>query len=166
MQLLSIDDPRNALEKATRKELELFARERGVTQIDPRMPAILMRKILRAAGQTDIASVFPQIRTRTAGQQMGVNAGKRGGPSISGSEIDAADLLAAEWQHEAKKQGLVQAPALATEPAPAPASHKPSNEMAELRAECKRRGIKAKRTDKLVDLRAKLDGENASQRGQ
>ena len=50
MILNKIDDPRDNLEKAHRRELVLFAQAQGVSEITEHMPAILIRRTLRAKG--------------------------------------------------------------------------------------------------------------------
>jgi hypothetical protein len=159
MHLLKVEDFRDCLEKATRSEITKFADARGVKEIDPRMGAILMRQILRAKNITDIDTMFPRLRSRRVGQINGVNATAKyaGGDSPNVAQITAAEDLARQWQEQQAREG--------PPPAPVPSS-RPANRMAALRAECKRHGIKMSRTDKIADLRAKLDGENAAQRSQ
>jgi hypothetical protein len=166
MLLSRTDDPRDALERATRRELELFAQARGVTEVDPRMGAILMRQILRAKGVTDILSMFPHLGRRTVGQAGGVNATNplrnRGGKVVT---VDATEDLMRQWREQLAREGLSPAPApqpMPAAPTPAEKPRQAKNKIAALREECKRRGIKMSRTDKLADLRAKLDGENAN----
>jgi hypothetical protein len=167
MLLSRTDDPRDALERATRRELELFAQARGVTEVDPRMGAILMRQILRAKGVTDILSVFPHLGRRVVGQAGGVNASNpfRNGQNGKVVQVDATEDLMRQWREQLAREGLQPAPApqpMPAAPTPAEKSRQAKNKIAALREECKRRGIKMSRTDKLADLRAKLDGENAN----
>lgn len=140
MNLLSITDPRDNLEKANRDELERFAREKGVTEIKYEMPAILMRKILRSKGLVKI-DVPPR--------PLGFYEGGRnyGGEAVSDSQltsnaqIHADDALEQGWKQEQEKV-------------------KTTDEMGirELRSECKRRGIKMSRRDNMQALRDKLSG--------
>jgi len=139
MQLLSITDPRDNLEKANRDELARFAREKGISEIKDEMPAILMRKILRGRGLVNIA-----VPNRPLGFYEG---GKNyGGEAITDTQISSVnsdDVLEQGWQHEQKPE--VVSP----------------NDMGirELRKECKRRNIRMARTDNIQSLRAKLNGE-------
>jgi len=163
MHLSQVEDHRDCLQKATRKELELFAAAQGISEIDPRMAATLMRQILRAKGITNIEAQFPYLRNRTIGQMNGVNATRPGVPNPNAKvvEVDATQDLMRQWREQQARDALSMAQAVVPVAAP-----KTENPMAALRKECKRRGIKMSRTDKIADLRAKLDGENTSQRDQ
>jgi hypothetical protein len=154
MLLNKVEDHRDCLEKATRWELFQFASERGVTEIDQKMPAILMRQILRARNVTNIETQFPFLTRRTIGQQRGVNAtNPQNNPNAKVAEIDATQELMRQWRNEQARD--VQPPIVEQ-------AKRAVNPMAELRAECKRRGIKITRTSKMEDLRAKIDGENSA----
>lgn len=142
LQLSKTYDPRDQLEKARRKELERFAEANEVKDIVPGMPAALMRNILRARGLTRI-----DIPQRVLGQNQVGSAPPPVVAESDGQTLSADDDLMRQWQTTEKpKSG--------------------STEMRELRSECKKRGIKMKRTDKLVDLRAKIHGENIIASGQ
>jgi hypothetical protein len=93
MQLHSIQDPRDNLEKARRMELLRFAQENGVTEIVEAMPAIVMRQILRAKRLTRIS-----IPNRTLGSAPVPE------PQVSSSSVsvDAAADLAQQWKREAE----------------------------------------------------------------
>ena len=151
MQLNKIQDPRDALSKARRIQLSRFAEARGIAEIQPTMPAELMRQILRGKGITTIGVVAPplggqNIETGTDGDQSG------------GVEVNATADLAKQWAAQQAAEALET-----TEPDPIQKSPpKVYNEMNDLRAQCKERGIKCARTDKIADLRKKLDGANAS----
>lgn len=148
MHLLKIQDDRDNLEKARRKELENFAREQGVTEIQPTMPARLMRRILRQKGLVDIT-----IPSRPLGHIPGA-PDTIANPPDSGNAVEAMadDDLMRQWAATSGEQ------AVAPQEKPAPGSG--LAEMTRLRKECKRLGIKMSRTDTMIDLKAKLDGQD------
>lgn len=137
-------DPRDNLNKARRKELELFAKANGVDVPDG-MPAILMRKILREKGLTRIEPQAPRL-------------GMTGGPPSSAlepengekvEEVSADDDLMRQWkQYEAND---ATPPANGTSPFD-------SMKIYELRRACTERDIPWKRTHKAVELKAMLNG--------
>lgn len=133
MQLNKVFDPRDRLDKARRKELEMFAHENGVSEITEGMPALVMRRILRQRNITNIT-----IPNRSLG-----SSDKPNGPSLEAatSEINADDLLMAEWEEE-----------------------KPVDEMniQELRKKCKEMGMKQAPTDNTESLRARLNGQDTA----
>ena len=146
-QLKSIDDPRDRLDKAHRIELIRFAQQNGVSEIDPEMPAILMRDILRRKGLTNI-----QVPNRMLGQTARRDAAVI---SVAQSNVpltDAAADLAKQWQ--AQKQTPVEKPA------------KRVNEFVEIRSKLKKMGVTFRRNNTMQELKAKLaeHGKNASQR--
>lgn len=137
MQLLNITDPRDNLEKAHRLELVKFANENGLREISEHMPAILIRKKLRAAGIVNI-----RLPERTLGQiAPSVSFGGEAITDRSVNEINADDDL--ERQFNASKPDYK------------------AMKMNELRSECKRLGIKMDLRDNLESLRNKLE-QNAS----
>jgi phage shock protein A len=99
-----------------------------------------MRNILRQKGLTRIS-----IPVRTLGQTIQPGTSPVAQPEQKVDTVNATDDLMRQW---------------ATQTPQAP--QKPRNEIVELRKECKQRGIKMARTDKIADLRAKLDGTHAS----
>jgi hypothetical protein len=133
MQLLTSVDPRDNLEKAKRMELFRFARQNGIKEIEEAMPAMLMRKILRSRGMTNIrVPDRPLASTRPTSME-----------AMTTSQVNVIDAETdLERQYMAEKQ----------------ASDFDAMPMNELRAECKRRGIKMSRTDNLQSLRDKLRG--------
>lgn len=140
--LNKIFDPRDNLEKARRKELENFAKANGISDVRPGMPAPLMRKILRQMGLTGIP--VPRHRFLGGPPDMAVqnrpDQNRIEPQNAKGEEIDATALLEREWS-------------------------KPdfnSMSIIELRRECKSRGIKLARTDKMTDMVRKLNGQNPS----
>lgn len=137
-----IDDPRDKLQRATRDEVYDFAVASGVTTVtiggkviplSEQIPKPNLINELRARGLTNI-----RIPNRPLGAPPGVvidddaPAGKK-----EVVEVNADDDLA--------RQVLQQ-----LEPDVS------SMSMAELRSECKRRGIKMDRTDNMQTLRDKL----------
>lgn len=179
MLLNKITDPRDNLEKARLKELIVFAHKQGVTGIQPTMPAQLVRRILRVKGLVDIT-----IPDRPLG---GIKIGDGPVQSTPDNtvEVMAEDDLMKQWLRdqgnhvkaapatpevadlaEEIEGTLDKLPDLEAMDALYDASlaeDKPKpkrgiNEITRLRQECKARGIKMKRTDKMSDLRAKLDG--------
>jgi hypothetical protein len=133
MQLLTSVDPRDNLEKAKRMELFRFARQNGIKEIEEAMPAMLMRKILRSRGMTNIrVPDRPLASTRPTNME-----------AMTTSQVNVIDVETdLERQYMAEKQ----------------AADYEAMPLNELRAECKRRGIKMARTDNLQSLRDKLRG--------
>lgn len=163
-----IIDPRKPLDKATRKELEKFAKAKGVKEIVPGMPAPLMRMILEARGCTDIHTFLPTLRHRTIGQMNGVNS-SRPKEAVSKGQMSAIEALTRDWKAQ---QGVQGTPEPAPETAAAgdagsiPATSTNSfakMKMHELRTMCKQHGVEVSRSDKKADLIARLEhGQNAS----
>lgn len=160
MQLLSIQDPRDNLAKARRKELERFAAENGVNEIDPRMPADLMRKILRQKG---LVNIQPPHRPLGAPADAGASASPVVSNGQKVDEVDADSDLMRQWQQDMSQSPV--APASAQKAAPtsneAPGPDDKPETITDLRKACKARGIKMARTDNMATLRAKLDGADA-----
>ena len=142
--LHSITDPRDNLMKARRIELYRFAREKGVTEIVENMPGELMRDILRSKGITNIA--VPSRQLGTPEQMVTTPTSHRDGTTEIKQpdkivEVSAIADLKRQWQQNQEPK-------------------QPSEmTITELRKECKRRGIKMARTDNMVTLKAKLNGE-------
>lgn len=90
--LNKIFDPRDALDKAHRKEMERYAKAHGINEIRPGMPAVVMRKILRRKGVKDIGV------KRVLGQQ-----GPSGFEAEAERIVDADDLLMEEWEGNSYK---------------------------------------------------------------
>lgn len=155
LQLLTITDPRDNLEKARRPELVAFARANGLIDISEAMPAILIRRKLRNAGLTTIRIPErvlgqPSALHRSAGiaddGQMPVNG--------NGYEIDADDDLARQFETTAPRNPHTMA-------------------YNELRRTARRLGVKLVRKDNLASIKAKVaaamnkgpaNGEDAPQR--
>jgi hypothetical protein len=135
-----IDDPRDNLSRATRHEIIQFAKKRGVTEIDPEMPAILMRDILRQKNITDI-----QVGHRPLGSPGGTRPVATQAQEQNIRTVDATSELARQWKAQQKPV-------------------KKYNEFIELKMKAKKLGIKLSRTDRLPDLKEKLEkhGKNAA----
>lgn len=147
MQLKSIEDPRGPLQKARLSELQRFAKEEGV-QFHPEMGAEEIRQMLVAAGKTNI-SVPPRI----LGQYQP-------NPTPTSHRYDQASV-----PPPSPPQTIGWAQDLARQRAQAVKIEAPVSNMTiiEARRACKASGIKFSRTDKLVDLKAKLnDRKNAA----
>lgn len=134
-----ITDPRDSLEKATRYELVEFANANGMKDVSEAMPAILIRRKLRAAGLTNI-KVPPRLLGIVGGEMISDDRVPPTDKKVV--EVDADDDLARQFEQEQ------------TDPS--------KMSMNELRAACKERGIKMDRTDNTQSLRDKLRGSNAA----
>lgn len=158
LELKRIDDPRDSLDKARRKELERFAATHGVKEVVPGMPAILMRRILRSHGLSNI-----QIPKRTLGAPEPGSAPPGHDPRVTndgvsiadvaaqgGEAVDAGDDLMRQWVGQEKQKP----------------THLPGHAINELRAQCRERGIALARTDTMASLKEKLDAKDAAERGQ
>jgi len=148
MQLNRIDDPRDPLSKARRDELRRYARKNGI-EVHPDMPALLLRDLLRQRGLTR-----PPIPNRPLGAQVqnGLPALPSGGQQ-NGVEADAIADLARQYQQQRQ---------------PPPPLAPSTMGINELRAECKRLGIKLERRDNMNSMREKIGahGKDTSERGQ
>ena len=152
-------DRRRPLEKATRKELEKFAKYKGVTEIVPGMPAPLMRQILELRGCTDIHTFLPQIKHRHLGQMNGTNSAAEQNRA-SKEQISAIEALTRDWKAQ-QGQAVTQQNEVLLH-----VDHKPfaKMKMHELRTFCKKQGIEVSRSDKKADLvkRLEANGQNTS----
>lgn len=119
-ELKRIDDPRDALGKAKRIELAAFARANGVQEINPRMPAEMMRDILRERGLTNIQ--IPNRRLGAVGNpgynKNGIEPDYPGATDAPATEMDASSLAAQQWARDMATGQVDPEPA----PAPAPAA--------------------------------------------
>lgn len=146
MQILRTEDNRDSLQKARRSELVKFARQSGVKDIDPNMPANLIRHKLRTLGLTRI-----QIPTRILGQpnqphgNAKVSASNAPVIPTSGVEVSAMADLERQWRQEASAPKAAEAPTIK------------GMGINELRAECKRLDIKLERRDNMVSMREKIE---------
>lgn len=151
MQLAKIQDQRSPLHRLTRKELEYLARKEGRDDVRPGMPADLMRQQFATRPPSALPrpmrghlGTLRQLRIPRYEEWLRVAFSST--PIAEPveekvEEVNASDDLKRQWEAQ-------QTPMPET--------------ITQLRQECKRRGIKIKRTDKMADLRAKLHGENAS----
>ncbi len=152
MQLNKIQDQRAPLFRLTRKELEYLARKEGRNDVVPGMPADLMRQQFIARPPSSFPrpmrghlGSLKQLRIPKYEDWLKVafsNAPIPEPQEQKVEEVNTADDLRRQWEAQ-------QAPMPMT--------------ITEARQECKRRGIKIARTDKLVDLREKLNGQDTSQ---
>lgn len=129
LQLHRIQDPRDSLERARRSELVEFAKNKGISEIVPEMPAILMRKILRSRGMTDIRIEPRQLgeMTRTkinAKVSTAKPAKDRTGEPPKIVEVDAEADLLRQWKVEQTTPTATEAAVAATEAAAAAAPRK------------------------------------------
>lgn len=136
MQLLSVIDPRDNLEKARRSELIAYARANGVVDITEQMPAMLIRKKLRALGLDRI-----RIPERTYAQ-----------PSLAARPLDEDGLVAegttgvtTDAADDLERQFLATAP-------------RNPHTMAynELRRQARELGVKLARKDNMAAIKAKV----------
>ena len=131
MQPSIIEDPRDKLEKMTRWDLYKWAAINNVVEVKEPMPADLAATILRGRGL-----VNPPIELPPLGTPAGAVVSH---PTTQSNvaEVDAAADLARQYAEQQTKEMT----------------------FGELCSELKRRGIKFKRTDRMDDLKAKLDGQ-------
>ena len=165
LQVKKIDDPRDDLDKARRREMLDYAKKNNIQGIKPGMPALMMRRILRGLGINSIPIPrrvlgIPEPGSAPLGHKPptphGIAPavpGKQGGPAV-----DAGDDLMRQWEQQE------QTPA-ALEPA-VERKASPLAEFQEARRLCKERGIPVLRTDKLADLKTKLNDQDSAERGQ
>jgi hypothetical protein len=166
VQILRTEDRRSNLERARRSELVKFAKENGISEIIPEMPATLMRKILQSRGLTNIQvapSRLGDIPRKNLNQRVQLKSSVRHDILEShGVEVDADVDLMRQWQaSQAAKSNdrdnvkHVNADSIAV------VEHRPFRNpdnptMAELKKEAKRRGLKPPRTMKMPELKQLL----------
>lgn len=146
LQLLTITDPRDNLQKARRRELVAFANQNGLHNITEEWPADLIRRELRRKNLTQIRVNAPKLGAPPArpGSSVAPSA-PMPAPGEQVPEIDADDDLARQF--------------LSNKPQP---KARPLDERTRLMRECKVKGIKTVRTDNVATLKAKLGGKNAA----
>ena len=138
MQLLTIEDPRDNLQKATRWELIDFAKANGI-DIPGDAPAIYTMKVLRSRGLTNI-----KIPNRPLGMNAGageVMTDEAFGEGADATVVNADDDLIRQFESQKAETDVSKML------------------MPDLRKACKARGIKMARTDNLKTLREKLSGQ-------
>ena len=136
MQLLTTEDPRDNLQKATRWELVEFAKANGI-DLDENTPAIVSAKILRDRGLTNI-----KIPDRPLGLYVGTKHEAMVDHSVSVPgevTINAEDDLVRQYEQQQKAKAEVS-----------------KMTIGQLRVACKERGIKMSRRDNMQTLREKL----------
>lgn len=142
MQLLSTEDPRDNLQKATRWELIDFAKANGI-DVPQDAPAIYTMKVLRSRGLTNI-----KIPDRPLGLYTGKGDALTESPAVmSDAEVttaNAEDDLIRQYEKQKKEEADVS-----------------NMSIQQVRRACKERGILISRRDNLQTLRAKLSGQNA-----
>lgn len=148
MQLSKIQDNRSEIQKLTRKELEYLARKEGRDDIEPGMPVGLMQqKFLLKPPAVMPRPIRGHLGTLKALRKppyeewlrVAFAPNRTPEPQVEVQEVSATEDLQRQW--EAQKRPLT---------------------FNEMRQECKRRGIKLKRTDNMDVLRAKLNGQDPS----
>lgn len=177
MILDKVEDKRTTLDRARRKELERFATEKGIADIQPGMPAQLMRRILRDRGVTQImipvrqlGQTRPTVIPAPGSSKLAVNASRKAPQREDRVEVSADTDLERQWQEKRFAPPPAKKPVLSTEKAKEPFSlpvrekkNKRSdagkNGLSEFHA-MKRRlkslGISFSNKDKMVDLKEKL----------
>lgn len=147
-------DPRDPWALPRRMEIFRYAKELGIAEIVEAMPKELMVKRLKARGIQP-----PKVPPRPIGKNLDYRSGDtspdshhyNGSPVVADQtaktvEIDADDLLEAEWR----------------------ASQQPKKELGfmEMRSELKKAGVKLNRRWRLPEVKAEWEkmknGENAS----
>ncbi len=151
MQLTKIIDPRDNLARASRDELWDFAKANGVAFDQRTATKGYMERELRSRGLTNIRAAI-----RFMGAPTGDFFPPDGGTVTTVepakiTEVDAdADMVRQMKEQAANPQDW---PVDSTHDA---RKHVDDMNQKELRAECKRRGIKMVRTDNMKSLREKL----------
>lgn len=137
MQLLTVIDPRDNLDKARRTELVAHARANGVIDITEQMPAMLIRKKLRALGLERI-----RIPERVYAQP---SLAARPPLDDDGLPMDAGNSVATDAADDLERQYQAQAP-------------KNPHTMAynELRRQARMLGVKLNRKDNMAAIKAKV----------
>lgn len=134
MQILRVEDPRDPVHRASRDQLWDYAKKNGIKEIpNPDVPQKLMVQILLAKGIRDIG-----VPTYVLGQPSGVVEQSKPSPQNSVEVDELADLARQFSTTPVAKMNIN-----------------------ELRDACRARGIKMARTDKMSDLRKKLE-QNAA----
>jgi hypothetical protein len=166
VQILRTEDRRSNLERARRSELVKFAKENGISEIIPEMPATLMRKILQSRGLTNIQvapSRLGDIPRKNLNQRVQLKSSVRHGiPEPHGVEVDADVDLMRQWQaSQAAKSNDRDNVKPVNADSVSVVEHRPFRNpdnptMAELKKEAKRRGLKPPRTMKMPELKQLL----------
>ena len=161
MFLNKIDDPRDPLQRAKRRELVEFAHQNGHTHITTEMPAIYIRNYLRAQGLTNI-----RVPNRPLGQPPKNSSTAH--PSLMNGEVSEENVQTFDADADLARQFGLDVPVDRSDTVePVKEKPKPKNtniihEIAELRRQCKKRGIKMSVHDTRETLKAKLGGPISS----
>ena len=156
MYLNKIDDPRDSLERANKRELVNFAKANGFDNITYEMPAIFIRKFLRSQGVTNIR--IPERPLGSPPKRDMDFATQAPAVEDEVAQVNAEDDLAKQFGLEIPKP---------KPPAPEPKERhvapnaKIVGNINALRSACKQWGIKVARTDTVEILEAKLGGKVA-----
>lgn len=150
MQLTKIVDPRDNLGRASRDELFDFARANGVAFDQRTATKQYMERELRSRG---LSHIRPAVRFM--GYPTGEVFPAEGGLVVQDQpkvvEVNADADMVRQMKEQAKQEWPVESTFKSVD----------EMKMGELRAECKRRGIKMERTDNLKSLREKLSVSHA-----
>lgn len=171
--LKSIEDPRDSLDKATRYQLWRFAQSMGFKEIVQEMPAILMRRALRARGIRRVPPEFQQQHHLGGNPHAHRNGGNAVVPQAENAiTIDAGDDLMKQWRREqgAPVQSFDDEPQPVPRAAAQPPARpkRPKSHINVLRDKCKALGIHMGRHDRTPDLERKIaeHGKDTSQRSE
>jgi hypothetical protein len=130
MQILRTEDPRSPLDKARRQELVRFANSNGLKDVTEAMPAVVIRKLLRDKGLVNI---------NVPDRQLGNFVQPDSVTEQDANTVDADTDLVRQFAEQSAKPDYS------------------AMSINELRAECRKNGIKIERRDNLNSLRAKLN---------
>lgn len=161
MFLNNIEDPRDPLQRAKRRELVEFAHQHGHTHITTEMPAIYIRNYLRAQGLTNI-----RVPNRPLGQPPKDSSTAH--PSLMNPQVDEENVQTLDADADLARQFGLDVPVDRSDTVePEKPKRQPKNmtiihEIAALRRECKKRGIKMAVHDTRETLKAKLGGSISS----
>lgn len=151
LKLTRVDDPRDSLTKARKRELVAFAQANGVPrdEVNDEMPAILIRRRLRDRGLTRIDVPHRPLgqigQTRIGGEENG-GAPPALAPEAQGGEIDAEDDLERQYAAQNTK------PLTDGEKK----RNSPLAQRHQLMKLCKDAGLPVTRRDTIDSLRGKL----------
>lgn len=138
-ELKRVDDPRDKLDRARRPELVKYARANGLSDISADMPAILIRKRLRAANLTRIP--IPNRTLGTPGNGGMAVTADSATVSAPATQVDASDDLERQFKSSPAKP-------------PAPVAEMT---IGQLRQEAKRLGLKFTPKNKMIELRKMVE---------
>lgn len=148
-------DPRtNVFEWARRMQLAAYCRSHGHPEINENMPKPVMVARMQQVGLRPTIADFPKPR-------YGINDAAAAAHAIEVTSdepaVDADADLIRQWEMQNGMNGH-QLPGPERDPPRPPLPPQKPNDIAELRAACKKRGIKLARTDTKETMKAKLYG--------